>query len=80
MKNWIDENRNWIRMLLFLGNILIFIHFHVVHLQDAFVAIVILSVPLAFCYGFLTNLFIPSGSRRSFYSNRSNGGSGDYSE
>lgn len=76
MKNWIQDNKRFIMMLLALGNILIFIHFHVVHLQDAIVGILLLIIPLALCYGFLTNLFVPSGSRRDFYRNRPN----DYDE
>ena len=66
MRNLIDENSRFIKMLLVLGNILIFVHFHVVPLQDAILGILILAIPLAVCYGFLTNLFIPSGSRRQY--------------
>lgn len=77
MKNWIHDNSRMIKMLLILGNILIFVHFHIVHIQDAIVAILLLSIPLALCFGFLTNLFVPSGSRRDFYRSRN---SDDYGE
>jgi hypothetical protein len=55
-----------IKVIFITFDILMLIHFNIVPLQDAILGIIILAIPLAVCYGFLTNLFIPSGSRRQY--------------
>jgi hypothetical protein len=66
MRTWIDENSRFIKISLFLGNLLIFLHFHG-GIANFFGAILILSIPLALCYGTLTNLFVPTGTRNNYY-------------